>query len=83
MDDVGHGGEPLPELAAGRLEMLRLDVGLSGGGVPKGLDQYVGVGVLDAPVPLEEDVARLGPAGRCELLDEIDPVIGNLGVPDS
>ena len=79
MHDFGYRGKPLPELTGRRPEMVRLDVGLSGGSVPKRLDQDVGVGILDAPVPLEDDVARLGSAGRGELLDKIDPVVGKFG----
>ena len=52
------------------LEVLRVHVGFTGGAVDERLDEDVHVRIVDAAVPIEEEVAGLGPGRRGEVVHE-------------
>jgi len=49
-----------------------------GRAVAERLDEHVDVGIVDAAVPIESDVARLGAGSRGEVFYERHPVVGVL-----
>src|SRR5690606_22634713 len=78
-DDARGLGERGPHGLQALGEVLAVHVRLAGV-VLEGLDEHPLVLVLEALAPVEEDVARLGAGGLGELLDELGPLLGPLGL---
>ena len=64
MDDLGWPGQKAWHLGDCRLEVAGADVGFTGRAVRERFDVHVNRGIVDAAIPIETDVARLGASGR-------------------
>src|SRR5688572_20274991 len=79
VDDLWLRGDDVRSSLDEVLERLRAHVGRAGGGVPEALDEHVGVRLLEALRPLEEQIALLGADGAGVLVSQRRPLVGAVG----